>query len=279
MEKFFYWVFGKKYNIFNPGVIMKVVILAGGFGTRLSEETDIKPKPMIQIGEKPILWHIMKTYSHFGFNEFVICLGYKGYMVKEYFANYFLHQSDICLDLTENKLDIIDSKIEPWKITLVNTGLETMTGGRIKRVEKYLDNETFLLTYGDGLANININELIKFHKNHKKSATLTSVQPLGRFGALEIDDNSNVSNFTEKPIGDGSWINGGFFVLEPEIFDYINGDETYWERDPLENLAKNGQLAAYKHRGFWKPMDTLRDKIELENLWNSGKAEWRVWDE
>ena len=258
---------------------MKVVILAGGFGTRLSEETIIKPKPMINIGEKPILWHIMKTYSHYGFNEFVICLGYKGYMIKEYFANYFLHQSDICLDLKENKLEIIDSKIEPWKITLVNTGLDTMTGGRIKRVEKYLENETFMLTYGDGLANININELVKFHKNHRKYATLTSVQPLGRFGALKIDDKNKVLNFTEKPIGDGSWINGGFFVLEPEIFDYINGDETYWEREPLENLAKNGQLAAYEHREFWKPMDTLRDKPELENLWKSGKAEWRVWDE
>ena len=258
---------------------MKVVILAGGQGTRLSEETVIKPKPMIEIGEKPILWHIMKTYSHYGFNDFIICLGYKGYMIKEYFANYFLHQSDIHLDLTENKIDIIDSKTEPWKISLVNTGLNTMTGGRIKRIEKYLDNETFMLTYGDGVANINIENLLKFHMDHGKSATLTSVQPLGRFGALEIDDNSNVSNFTEKPMGDGSWINGGFFVLEPEIFDYIDGDETYWERDPLENLAKDGQLSAYKHKGFWKPMDTLRDKIELENLWNSGKAEWRVWDE
>jgi len=200
-------------------------------------------------------------------------------MVKEYFANYFLHQSDIRLDLTKNKLEIIDSQIEPWRITMVNTGLKTMTGGRIKRIEKYLGNETFMLTYGDGVSNININELVNFHKSHKKSATLTSVQPLGRFGALKIDDNNNVLNFTEKPIGDGSWINGGFFVLEPEIFDYITGDETYWERDPLENLAKDGQLAAYKHRGFWKPMDTLRDKIELENLWNSGNADWRVWDD
>ena len=256
---------------------MKVVILAGGQGTRLSEETVIKPKPMIEIGEKPILWHIMKTYSHYGFNDFIICLGYKGYMIKEYFANYFLHQSDIHLDLTENKIDIIDSKTEPWKISLVNTGLNTMTGGRIKRIEKYLDNQTFMLTYGDGVANINIENLLKFHMDHGKSATLTSVQPLGRFGALEIDHNSNVSNFTEKPMGDGSWINGGFFVCEPSIFDEIEDDKTIWERKPLEHLAESGDLVAYRHYGFWRPMDTLRDKIDLEEMWNSGDAKWKLW--
>jgi glucose-1-phosphate cytidylyltransferase len=258
--------------------IMKVVILAGGLGTRLSEETDIKPKPMVEIGEKPILWHIMKLYSYYGFNDFVICLGYKGYVIKEYFANYFVHQSDIHLDLTKNKIEVIDSKTEPWKITLVNTGDKTMTGGRIKRIKKYTDKETFLLTYGDGLGNININKLLDFHKNQGKLATLTSVQPLGRFGAIEIDKQNNVSKFQEKPIGDG-WINGGFFVFEQEIFDYIQGDHTYLEREPLENLANDGQLSAFKHYGFWKPMDTLRDKRELENLWDSGKAAWRIWDE
>jgi glucose-1-phosphate cytidylyltransferase len=258
---------------------MKIVILAGGFGTRLSEETDIKPKPMVEIGEKPILWHIMKIYSHYGFNDFVICLGYKGYMIKEYFANYFTHQSDLTIDLVKNKIEVHDSKVEPWKITLVNTGNNTMTGGRIKRIKNYVNDETFMLTYGDGLGDINIKKLLEFHKRHNKNATLTSVQPLGRFGALDISKEGNVLNFHEKPKGDGSWINGGFFVLEPSIFDYIEGDHTYWEREPLENLAKDNQLMSYQHHGFWKPMDTLRDKIELESLWNSEKALWRVWDD
>ena len=258
---------------------MKVVILAGGFGTRISEETDIKPKPMVNIGEKPILWHIMKIYSYYGFNDFIICLGYKGYMIKEYFANYFLHQSDVTIDLGKNEIEIHDSKTEPWKVTLVNTGLNTMTGGRIKRIKNYVEDDTFMLTYGDGVGDINIQNLLNFHKQHNKYATLTTVQPLGRFGALETDLEGNVLSFQEKPKGDGAWINGGFFVLEPAIFDYITGDETYWEREPLENLANDNQLAAYKHHGFWKPMDTLRDKNDLCNLWESGKAKWRLWDE
>jgi glucose-1-phosphate cytidylyltransferase len=256
---------------------MKTVILAGGFGTRLSEETDIKPKPMVEIGEKPILWHIMKLYSHFGFDEFVICLGYKGYIIKEYFANYFIHQSDLTIDLGKNKMEIHDSSAEPWKITLVNTGFNTMTGGRVKRIRKYVEDDSFMLTYGDGVSDVNINNLIKFHQKNGKYATLTSVQPLGRFGALNIDPNGNVLNFQEKPKGDGSWINGGFFVLEPEVFDYIEGDGTFWEKEPLENLAKDNQLMSYTHNGFWQPMDTLRDKKELDSLWKSEKAPWRVW--
>ncbi|MCX7738951.1 MAG: glucose-1-phosphate cytidylyltransferase [Hydrogenothermaceae bacterium] len=257
---------------------MKVVILAGGFGTRLSEETDIKPKPMVEIGGKPIIWHIMKIYSYYGFNEFLICLGYKGYLIKEYFANYFLHMSDITINLRSNKMEIHDIKSEPWIVTLVDTGLNTMTGGRIKRVKDYIGNETFMLTYGDGVGDINIVKLLEFHKSHGKYATLTAVQPSGRFGALDLEGDF-VKNFQEKPRGDGSWVNGGFFVLEPEIFDYIDGDETIWERDPLEKLAIDGQLVAYKHTGFWKPMDTLRDKRELENLWNSGNAPWKIWGE
>ncbi len=257
---------------------MKVVILAGGLGTRLSEETVIKPKPMVEIGGKPILWHIMKIYSHYGFKEFVICLGYKGYIIKEYFANYFLHQSDVTIDLKENNMEVHDSKAEAWKITLVDTGLNTMTGGRIKRVQNFIGNESFLLTYGDGVGDVDIGDLLNFHRKHGKSATVTAVQPLGRFGAINLDDKNSVLTFQEKPRGDGSWINGGFFVLEPDVFDYIHGDETYWELEPLENLAKSGQLAAYKHYGFWKPMDTLRDKTELDSLWNTGKADWKVWD-
>ncbi len=257
---------------------MKVVILAGGFGTRLSEETDIKPKPMIEIGGKPILWHIMKIYSHYGFKEFVICLGYKGYIIKEYFANYFLHQSDVTINLKENNIEVHDSKAEAWKITLVDTGLNTQTGGRIKRIQKYINNETFMLTYGDGVANINIADLLKFHSKYAKYATVTAVQPLGRFGAISLDVQDNVLRFQEKPKGDGSWINGGFFVLEPQVFDYIEGDETIWEREPLENLAKDSQIIAYKHSGFWRPMDTLRDKRELGELWNTNKADWKVWD-
>ncbi|ACO04300.1 MAG TPA: glucose-1-phosphate cytidylyltransferase [Persephonella sp.] len=257
---------------------MKVVILAGGFGTRLSEETDIKPKPMVEIGGKPILWHIMKIYSSYGFNDFVVCLGYKGYVIKEYFANYFLHMSDVTIDLKNNQIEVHDVKAEPWKVTLVDTGLNTMTGGRIKRIKNYIGNETFMLTYGDGVGNINIKELLEFHKKHGRYATLTAVQPSGRFGALDLED-VQVKAFKEKPKGDGAWINGGFFVLEPQIFDYIEGDETIWERDPLENLAKDGQLMAYKHTGFWKPMDTLRDKRELESLWQSGNPPWKVWED
>ncbi len=258
---------------------MKVVILAGGFGTRLSEETDLKPKPMVEIGGKPILWHIMKIYSHFGLNEFIICLGYKGYMIKEYFANYFIHNSDVTIDLAQNKIEIVNSQSENWKITLLDTGLNTQTGGRIKRIQNYIGNETFMLTYGDGVGDINIKELLEFHKKHGKYATVTTVQPPGRFGAINLDERGNIISFEEKPRGDKAWINGGFFVLEPQIFEHIKGDETFWEREPLVNLAKDGQLAAYRHYGFWKPMDTLRDKRELEELWNSGKSPWRIWTE
>lgn len=260
---------------------MKVVILAGGFGTRLSEETDLKPKPMIEIGGKPILWHIMKTYSHYGFNEFIICLGYKGHVIKEFFTNYFIHQSDLTVDLEKNKIEIHNSQAEPWKITLVDTGQNTMTGGRIKRIEKYVNNEPFLLTYGDGIGNIDINELVTFHKKHKKIATVTVVQPSGRFGAIKFDEKEEVKVFAfeEKPKGDNSWINGGFFILEPKIFDYIlEGDSTIWEKKPLESIAKDGQLIAYKHFGFWKPMDTQRDKIELEELWQRNQATWKIWN-
>lgn len=257
---------------------MKVVILAGGFGTRLSEETDIKPKPMIEIGEKPILWHIIKIYSYYGFNDFIICLGYKGYIIKEYFSNYFLHQSDVTMDLEKNSMEILQSKAEPWKITLVDTGLNTMTGGRIKRVQKYINNETFMLTYGDGVGNINIKGLLEFHKKHNKFATITAVQPPGRFGALNLDNQDNVLSFQEKPKGDNAWINGGFFVLEPKIFDYIEGDGTWWEREPMDRLAREWQISAFLHRGFWHPMDTLRDKNYLEQLWQSGQAPWKIWE-
>lgn len=257
---------------------MKVVILAGGLGTRLSEETDLKPKPMVEIGGKPILWHIMKIYSHFGYNEFIICCGYKGYLIKEYFANYFLHQADVTIDLQNNSLEIHQSKAEPWKITLVDTGLNTMTGGRVKRIKEYIDG-TFLLTYGDGVGDVNIKELVDFHKENKKKATVTVVQPSGRFGAIQFDskDEVKVFAFQEKPKGDGSWINGGFFVCEPEVLDFIDDDKTIWERKPLESLASNGELVAYKHYGFWRPMDTLREKIELEEMWNSETAKWKVW--
>lgn len=255
---------------------MKVVILAGGFGTRLSEETEMRPKPMVEIGGNPILWHIMKIYSTYGFNDFIICLGYKGYIIKEYFANYFIHNSDVTIDLKNNQIIVHSIKTEPWKVTLVDTGLNTMTGGRIKRIQPYIGNKTFMLTYGDGVGNVNIEELLQFHKSHGKYATLTAVQPSGRFGVLELTGNQ-VIRFEEKPKGDGAWINGGFFVLEPQIFDYIEGDETVWEKEPLEKLAKDGQLMAYKHRGFWKPMDTLRDKRELEMLWQSGNPPWKIW--
>ncbi|MGC1183367.1 glucose-1-phosphate cytidylyltransferase [Legionella sp.] len=257
---------------------MKAVILAGGLGTRISEETIVKPKPMIEIGTQPILWHIMKIYSAYGINDFIICLGYKGYVIKEYFANYFLHRSDVTLDLAENKIEIHQNNVEPWRITLVETGENTMTGGRLKRVAKYLDNEAFCFTYGDGLADINIAKLVDYHKSQKTLATLTAVQPPGRFGALRLEDH-RVSGFSEKPQGDGGWINGGFFVLSPKVIDYIQNDSTIWEKFPLECLAKEGKLAAYQHQGFWYPMDTLRDKIYLEELWSTAKAPWRIWSD
>jgi glucose-1-phosphate cytidylyltransferase len=257
---------------------MKVVILAGGFGTRLSEETDVRPKPMADIGGKPILWHIMKIYSHYGFNEFVILLGYKGYYIKEYFANYFLHQSDITFNLTSNQTTIHNNSSEPWKVTLIDTGLHTMTGGRIKKVKDYVGNETFLLTYGDGVGDINIAELIKFHKNHGKSLTITAVQPEGKFGSLDIEESTNnVKSFMEKPKGDGSWINGGFFVCEPNVIDFIDDDTTIFEKEPIENLTKIGEVFTYKHFNFWKCMDTLRDKTQLNDLWNSNNAKWKIW--
>jgi glucose-1-phosphate cytidylyltransferase len=256
---------------------MKVVILAGGLGTRLSEETEIRPKPMVEIGGKPILWHIMKLFSHYGFNDFIVCLGYKGYVIKEYFANYFLHQSDVTIDLQKNSIEIHESKAEPWKITLVDTGSSTMTGGRIKRVQKYIGNATFMLTYGDGVGDINIKGLLTFHQGNNRYATVTSVQPSGRFGSLIMDDRKSVLSFQEKPKGDGAWINGGFFVLEPQVFDYIASDETIWEKEPMERLASDRQLMAYTHNGFWQPMDTLRDKNHLEELWKSGKAPWKLW--
>jgi len=257
---------------------MKVVLLAGGLGSRLSEETSLRPKPMVEIGGKPILWHIMKIYSHYGYNDFVICLGYKGYVIKEYFANYFLHQSDVTIDIAENKLEVHNSQAEPWKITLVDTGVNSMTGGRIKRAAKYLNNEPFLLTYGDGVGNVDIKALVEFHQKNKKLVTVTAVQPSGRFGALSIDDTDAVSSFYEKPQGDGAWINGGFFVCQPEAINYIDADATIWERAPMETIAAEGQMAAFRHEGFWKPMDTLRDKNELEEDWNKGEAQWKLWN-
>jgi len=257
---------------------MKVVILAGGFGTRISEESQLIPKPMIEIGEKPILWHIMKLYSHYGFNEFIICCGYKQHLIKEWFANYYLHNSDITLDFTSNNSMTIHNNVaEPWKVTLIDTGLQTMTGGRIKRIQEYVENETFMLTYGDGLADIDINALLRYHHSCGRLATLTAVQPPGRFGLANINSNNEVLSFVEKPVGDGSWINGGFFVLDPGIFNTIEGDDTIWEKEPLEGLAAKKQLMAFRHFGFWRPMDTLRDKNILENLWDSGKAPWRIW--
>ena len=255
---------------------MKAVILAGGFGTRISEETLLKPKPMVEIGGMPVLWHIMKTYSAHNINEFIICCGYKGYMIKEYFANYFLHMSDVTFDIMNNKMQVHEKFAEPWKVTLVDTGLDTMTGGRLKRVKQYLDNQTFCFTYGDGLSDINITKLIDFHKSKKTLATVTVVQPQGRFGKINLDIDK-VTGFEEKPDGDGGWINGGFFVLEPSVIDYIKDDTTVWEREPLERLAKEGQMSAYKHKGFWQPTDTLREKNLLEELWNSNKAKWKIW--
>ncbi len=256
---------------------MKVVILAGGLGTRLSEETVVRPKPMVEIGGRPILWHIMKIYSHYGFNDFVICLGFKGYMIKEYFSNYFLHMSDVTFDMRNNSMEVHQQHAEPWKVTLVDTGMDSMTGGRLKRVAPYLENETFMLTYGDGVANVDIGDLVRYHQSHGKPATVTSTQPSGRFGALNMGEDGTIHSFQEKPAGDGSWINGGFFVLEPAIIDRIAGDGTVFEKEPLEGLARDGQLMAYRHGGFWQPMDTLRDKQHLEALWNSGQAPWKVW--
>ena len=255
---------------------MKAVILAGGLGTRISEETSLRPKPMIEIGGKPILWHIMKMYSAHGVNEFIICLGYKGYLIKEYFANYFLHTSDVTFDMRNNKMEVHQNSTEPWKVTLVDTGEESMTGGRLKRVRHFLGDEDFCFTYGDGVGDVDITESIKFHKSQNTLATLTAVQPPGRFGALNMD-HQKVRGFQEKPQGDGGWINGGFFVLSPKVIDEIEGDHTVLEREPMENLAQAGQLSAYLHRGFWQPMDTLRDKTHLEELWQSGKAPWKVW--
>jgi glucose-1-phosphate cytidylyltransferase len=254
---------------------MKAVILAGGYGTRVSEETQIKPKPLIEIGGMPLLWHIMKTYSTYDINEFVICCGYKGYMIKEYFANYFLHMSDVTFDIKQNKMEVHQKFAEPWKITLIDTGIDTFTGGRLKRVSKYLD-DTFCFTYGDGLSDVNISNLIEFHKKSKTLATVTAVQPPGKFGMLNIR-NETVVNFNEKILGDGGWINGGYFVLEPEVLDCIENDKTIWEREPLEKLAKDGNLSAYRHTGFWHPVDTLWDKKHLEELWNTGKAKWKSW--
>lgn len=255
---------------------MKTVILAGGLGTRISEESHLRPKPMIEIGGKPIIWHIMKIYSHFGINDFVICLGYKGYVIKEYFANYFLHMSDVTFDMAENRMHIHNHKAEPWRVTLVDTGESTATGGRLKRVREYLGEETFCLTYGDGVADIDIAQSLAFHRQHGRLATVTAVQPPGRFGALDVQG-EQVRGFQEKPLGDGSWINGGFFVLEPAVLDYIEGDSTIWEQEPMRSLAESGQLMSYLHRGFWQPMDTLRDRTLLEERWQHGQAEWRVW--
>ena len=257
---------------------MKVVILAGGLGTRLSEETGVRPKPMAEIGDKPILWHIMKIYSSYGFDEFVVCLGYKGYLIKEYFSNYFLHNSDVTFDMRTNEMHVLQNATEPWKVTLVDTGAETMTGGRLKRIAPHVGDETFCMTYGDGVADVDIPALVAFHRAHGKEATITAVQPVGRFGAMLLgEDSTTVRSFWEKPRGDGDWINGGFFVLEPKALDRIAGDETIWEREPLESLAHDGELAAFKHDGFWRPMDTLKDKTDLNDLWESGNAPWRTW--
>lgn len=255
---------------------MKAVLLAGGLGTRLSEETHLKPKPMVEIGGRPILWHIMKIYSAHGINEFIICAGYRSYVIKEYFANYFLHMSDVTFDMENNTMEVHKKRAEKWRITIVDTGEETMTGGRLKRVKDYVGDETFCFTYGDGVGDVNITEAVELHKRAQRKATLTAVQPPGRYGALGIDGD-RINQFQEKPDGDGAWINGGFFVLEPSVIDYIAGDSMPWELDPLENLAKDEQLTVYKHTGFWRPMDTLRDKSQLEEMWEAGKAPWKIW--
>ncbi|WP_317162837.1 glucose-1-phosphate cytidylyltransferase [Sunxiuqinia indica] len=265
----------------NPN--MKVLILAGGLGTRLSEETTVKPKPMVEIGERPIIWHIMKIYSQYGFNDFIILCGYKGYVIKEYFANYLMHRSDVTIDVASNSMTYHKNHAEPWKITLVDTGQDTLTGGRIKRVRDYVGNEPFLLTYGDGVSDININELIAFHKKQNAYVTLSAINPPGRFGAFKLAGDSNkIDNFREKPNGgsdNSAWINGGFFVVEPEAFDFIEGDQTSWEREPMEQIASIDKLAAFRHKGFWQPMDTLRDKHFLEELWNQGRAPWKIWNQ
>ena len=255
---------------------MKAVLLAGGLGTRLSEETHLKPKPMVEIGGRPILWHIMKLYSHYGINEFIICAGYKGYIIKEYFANYFLHMSDVTFNLQQNSMEVHKKRSEPWKVTIVDTGEQTMTGGRLKRVKEYIGDGTFCFTYGDGVGNVDIKETIEFHKTAQRKATLTAVQPPGRYGALGIEGNQ-ITQFQEKPEGDGAWINGGFFVLEPSVIDLIQDDSTIWEREPLESLAQQSELSVYKHQGFWRPMDTLRDKMQLEELWETNQAPWKIW--
>lgn len=254
---------------------MKAVILAGGLGTRISEESHLRPKPMIEIGGKPILWHIMKSYSHYGITDFVICLGYRGYVIKEYFANYFLHMSDVTFDMAKNQMEVLQGYAEPWRVTLIDTGADTMTGGRLKRVREHIGDETFCFTYGDGVADIDIGELVRFHEQHGRPATVTAIQPPGRYGALDMVD-SRVRSFQEKPAGDGAWINGGYFVLEPSVLDYIEDDSTSWEAAPLQRLAEGGHLMAYQHHGFWQPMDTLRDKTHLEQLWNTSPP-WKVW--
>ena len=257
---------------------MKVVILAGGYGTRLSEETGVRPKPMVEIGGKPILWHIMKIYSAYGINDFIVCCGYKGHIIKQYFANYFLCMSDVTFDMRNNKMEVHRNGVEPWKVTLIDTGEKTMKGGRLKRAKDYVGDETFCLTYGDGVSDVNITKLIAFHREQKSLATLTAVQPPGRFGAFNLaQGQTKVSSFREKPLGDGAWVNGGFFVLEPSVMDYIEGDSTVWEQEPLHNLAKDEMLSAYKHYGFWHPMDTLRDKKVLEQMWASSNPPWKVW--
>jgi len=259
---------------------MKVLILAGGFGTRLSEETDIKPKPMVEVCGKPILWHIMKTYSHYGINEFVILLGYKGYYIKEYFANYFLHQSDVTIDMSNGDIEVHNNSSEPWKVTLLDTGLNAMTGARIKKAKAHIGNEPFMLTYGDGVADIDIQELLAFHQQHGKLMTMTSTQPEGRFGALNINENDKVATFEEKPKGDGSWVNAGYFVCQPEVLDYIdNGDDVIFEQEPLRKLAQDGEIFTYKHKNFWMPMDTLRDKTKLNEMCESGDAPWIIWEQ
>lgn len=257
---------------------MKVVILAGGYGTRISEESHLKPKPMIEIGDKPILWHIMKLYSYFGIYEFIICCGYKQHVIKEFFSDYFLHLSDVTFDLKNNDIIIHNNYVEPWKVTVVDTGLNTMTGGRIKRIKNYIGNETFMLTYGDGVSNINIDKLLQFHKSHGKMVTITAFQPGGRFGILDLDNRNIVNSFKEKKKEDGGWVNSGFMVLEPSIFNYIDGDQTIFEKEPLERAAKEGNVKAFQHDGFWQCMDTLREKNMLEELWSNGKAPWKVWE-
>lgn len=257
---------------------MKAVILAGGLGSRLSEETSLRPKPMVEIGGRPILWHILKIYSHYGINDFIICLGYKGYLIKEYFANYLLHSADVTIDLQANRIQMHQSDCEDWRVTLVETGAGSMTGGRLRRTVPYVkDEEMFCFTYGDGVSDVNITSLIEFHRRHGKAVTLTATQPTGKFGALEMDGDGRITEFMEKPKGDGRWVNGGFFVLSPRVANYVEGDHTSWEREPLEQLSHEGEVYAFKHTGFWQPMDTLHDKNLLEDLWSAGKAPWKVW--